>query len=155
MKSLYLVGPVCADTVRPLLAALDAAQPGDPAFCLKICTEGGELGEMYALIAGMRTCAVAVHTFGYGEVCSAGVDILAAGRHRALHPLTLLMTHAPVGNVGAAYDRLELARSKQSYAGKRQVLENWGRLFSRRKRWHTAQEAVNYGFADELSEVPV
>lgn len=143
------------EAVAPLIVALDAAKPGDAPFCLKICSTGGYIDLMYGLIIAMRGCAVPVHTYGFGEVCSAAVDVLAAGHVRSVHPLTLLMTHAPVETAGAQYNRLELARSKQTYAGKRRILENWSRLFSRRKRWHTAQEAVDYGFADEVSEVPL
>jgi ATP-dependent protease ClpP protease subunit len=153
MKWLYLIGEVDASSVKPLIEHLDRLTPSDGPATIQICSAGGDVSAAFALIASMRRAPVAVYTYGVGEVASAALDILAMGTVRGLHPLTMGMTHAAdTTGFGKRCAELEDARAVRLYAGNRVVLDNWSFLFSKRKRWHTADQLVKYGFADYLGE---
>lgn len=155
MRLLYLIGDVDLSSVRPIIEELDDLASPEP-VCLKICSGGGDVSAAFALIASMQNAYAPVHTFGFGEVASAALDILACGKRRALHPLTIGMSHGvSTAGQGQRCADLEDLRAAKLYTGNRMVLDNWSKLFGKRKRWHTAQELINYGFADEISEVPI
>lgn len=74
-----------------------------------LCTPGGDEVAMFAIHDAIRRHGN-VNVIAYGQVCSAGVLILAAGHRRGVTPSTILMSHESTsasGELGyrAAKDR--------------------------------------------------
>jgi ATP-dependent protease ClpP protease subunit len=72
-------------------------------------TPGGDVDSMYAIHDTIRRHGN-IKVYGYGQVCSAGVLILACGHEREVAESTILMSHESTGSAGelgyrAAKDR--------------------------------------------------
>mgnify|MGYP001559543605 CR=1 FL=1 len=60
---------------------------------LLINSSGGQMRHATALIEAMKACPVPIHTIGIGQVYSAALLILIAGKHRSAFRNTLFMGH--------------------------------------------------------------
>lgn len=82
-------GSVVEQVVRGLLY-LDKTQ-GE--IELWVNTPGGSIYEMFAIYDTMRACDNDVTTVGFGQICSAGVLLLAGGSTRYVMPNAVFMSH--------------------------------------------------------------
>lgn len=127
-----------------------------------INTPGGDVDSMFAMHDAIRRHGK-VTTVGYGQVCSAGVLLLACGHKRFVAESTILMSHETTGSAGelgyrAAKDRRKVDDWIHVY---------WAELMARytpmdaawwrRKTEKTAEywllggkEIVEQGLADEI-----
>ena len=66
---------------------------------LMLNTPGGDVTSMFAIVDLMRASPIPVHTVGYGQVCSAGVLMLASGElgHRSVTDSCMWMAHESWG----------------------------------------------------------
>lgn len=131
-----------------------------------ITTPGFDHGEMFALYDVVRTRRNRVMTVGFGEVCSAGVLILAAGDRRVAAPNLWVMSHAPQPSVDG-----ELPAVDQYLSAVRRQDRRWARLMAKHTRktedfwrrihreryrelWLDAEQCRRFGIVDEVLEAP-
>ncbi len=151
-------GVITGDTSpRQLLRALDTLS-NDP-IKLFITSLGGDLDTTFLIYDTMRMLKSPIITIG--EYCaSAAAIILSAGSKRYLSTHAKIMLHLPAGQMaGDAKDWDIQHRQMESYRDKVvDILIECGAKKSRneiladidRDYWMDAQEAIEYGLADEI-----
>jgi ATP-dependent Clp protease protease subunit len=126
---------------------------------LEIDSEGGSVDSAMMLYDVIRMSIAPVNTIG--ETCiSAAVLLLAAGHRRCLYPHSRVMLHLPSGGVSGDVKEIairshEFGRVRDAMVDayiecgvkrtRKQILKDIDR-----EMWLTAQEAIDYGLADEI-----
>jgi ATP-dependent Clp protease protease subunit len=132
---------------------------------LWINSPGGSVPAMLAIHDAMRLVPNDVSTLALGLACSAGQFLLTAGTHGkryALRHSRILMHQGSAGIGGTAVDiqlqAEDLRFTVETVLGL--IAEHTGQPLEKvekdslRDRWFTAEEAVDYGFVDQvLSDV--
>lgn len=148
-----------AISLRTLVGSTPHSQ--DP-ITVSLFTDGGEADSGFAIYDLIRGCPVPVDVFGTGEVCSAGVIILQAGRRRVLSPSAHVLIH-PVRvtppSAEMARDHLQsLGHNVDLYLDQliaclvsRGVKPRVARRLCSRESYVTAAQAVKLGVADRVS----
>lgn len=142
------------------LVALATADPSAD-IALWIHSPGGSVPSMLAIRDLMRLVPCEVSTLAIGLACSAGQFLLSAGapgKRRALPHARILMHQGSAGIGGTAVD-IELQAADLRYT-RDTVLgliasdtgQSLDRIFedSLHDRWYTAEDALAYGFIDEI-----
>lgn len=85
-----------------------------------LSTPGGDLAAMFSIHDAIRCSPCPVEVMAYGEVCSAGVLLLACGDSRLVTPSTALMSHESHGGEGdlgfrASRDRMKYREWQHRY----------------------------------------
>jgi ATP-dependent protease ClpP protease subunit len=159
-RVVHLAGEIEADTGAWFWNVVD--HMGKDPIEVHLNTPGGDVDSMYAIHDSIRRHGN-ITVLGYGQVCSAGVLILACGHKRKVCESTILMSHentASQGELGytAAKDRRKVDDWQHVY---------WSELMARytpmdaiwwkRKTEKTAEywllgghEIVEKGLADEV-----
>lgn len=142
------------------LYLLSAADPrADISFWIN--SPGGSVPAMLAIMDVMRVIPNDVSTLALGIACSAGQFILTAGekgKRFALPHSKILMHQGSAGFGGTAVDielqADDLRQTRDTVLGVTAELtgQPLGRVFedSLRDRWYTAEQAVAYGFIDDV-----
>lgn len=142
------------------LYLLSAADPrADISFWIN--SPGGSVPAMLAIMDVMRAIPNDVSTLALGIACSAGQFILTAGekgKRYALPHSKILMHQGSAGFGGTAVDielqADDLRQTRDTVLGI--IAELTGQPLERvfedslRDRWYTAEQAVNYGFVDQV-----
>ena len=128
---------------------------------LLINSPGGSVPGMLAIRDCMRTIPNDVVTVNLGMAYSAGQFLLSAGTHgkRYCMPHAKVLLHQGSGGIGGtamdiAIQADDLRRTRDTVL--RCIAEDTGQPFarveedSRRDRWFTAPEALDYGFVDAV-----
>lgn len=142
------------------LIRLAAERPGAE-VALWIHSPGGSVPAMLSIRDLMRTIPCEVSTLALGIACSAGQFLLSAGTYgerRALPHSRILMHQGSSGISGTAVDlelqAEDLRHTRDTVLGL--IAEDTGQTAERvfndslRDRWYTAEEALEYGFIDEI-----
>jgi ATP-dependent Clp protease, protease subunit len=142
------------------LLALADEDPGKD-VALWINSPGGSVASMLAIRDIMRLVPCDVSTVAFGIACSAGQFLLSAGtrgKRYALPHSRILMHQGSAGIGGTAMDIAiqadDLRRTRDTVLAC--IAEDTGQPVarieedSRRDRWFTAQEALDYGFVDAI-----
>ncbi len=160
---LVLDGPLDDDNGTLLMTQFLGLAAEDPAaeIALWIHSPGGSVPAMLAIRDITRLIPCDVSTLALGLACSAGQFLLSAGtpgKRRALPHARILMHQGSAGIGGTAADvelqAGDLRHTRDTVLGL--IAQDTGqpmdRIFadSLRDRWYTAQEAVEYGFVDEV-----
>ena len=169
-KMVALYGPVeeekCEELVSSfiVLEALVKEEVGDPIKFL-ISSEGGAAYEMFSVYDSMRALKkkATIETIGVGKVMSAGTLILAAGTKgkRQIGRHCRVMIHAvAAGSVGELHNMENEMKSikhiQETYIAAlaretHMTTRTIQKLLDRRVNVYlTAEEAVEYGIADEI-----
>jgi len=142
------------------LYLLSAADPrADISFWIN--SPGGSVPAMLAILDVMRAIPNDVSTLALGLACSAGQFLLTAGqkgKRYALPHSKILMHQGSAGFGGTAVDielqADDLRQTRDTVLGITAELtgQPLARVFedSLRDRWYTAEQAVGYGFIDEV-----
>ena len=166
VRIISLYGPVDEEMIEKTITSMMAlSYMGDDTIQMIISTGGGLATEMFALYDVMRNVRedIEIVTLGLGKVMSAGVLLLAAGTKgkRKIGKHTRVMIHGMKTDLGGYlndikndYDELRAiekiyvdALSKETNMTKTKLRE----LFAeRRDIFISAEEAVEYGIADEV-----
>ena len=166
VRIISLYGPVDEEMIEKTITSMMAlSYMGDDTIQMIISTGGGLATEMFALYDVMRNIRedIEIVTLGLGKVMSAGVLLLAAGTKgkRKIGKHTRVMIHGLKTDLGGYlndikndYDELRAiekvyidALSKETNMTKTKLRE----LFAeRRDIFISAEEAVEYGIADEV-----
>ncbi|RQP11768.1 MAG: ATP-dependent Clp protease proteolytic subunit [Microbacteriaceae bacterium] len=162
-RVLVLDGPLDDDNGALLATQLVALAAADPVsdIALWIHSPGGSVPSMLAIRDVMRLVPCDVSTLAFGLACSAGQFLLssgARGKRRALPHARILMHQGSAGIGGTAVDvelqAADLRHTRDVVLGL--IAEDTGqpveRIFedSLHDRWYSAEEALAYGFIDEI-----
>ena len=139
----------------------DSKRP--PYLTLVINSPGGDLNAAFALIDTMKGSAIPVRTVGIGQISSCGILTFMSGAkgHRILTPNTSILSHqyswASRGKEHELFARVrefELTSSRMMalYKHCTGLSESKIRevLLPAQDTWLSAEEAVEYGIADEI-----
>jgi ATP-dependent Clp protease, protease subunit len=142
------------------LLLLSAEDPRSD-ISLWINSPGGSVSAMLAIHDVMRLIPNDVSTLGMGMAASAGQFLLSAGTpgKRFLLPHARVLLHQGSAGIGGSAVDIEiqaddLRRTRDTVVGL--VAEHTGQSAetverdSRRDRWFTAEEALEYGFVDHV-----
>lgn len=107
-RTIYLLDDIEDDSVGSIVKGIRyLSMIGDDPINLHICSNGGEVSQMFHLYDMIQHSSVPIWTFGYGVVASAAVPILASGAQRFVSPHTRLMIHQimtmPTPETGGIY----------------------------------------------------
>jgi len=153
------MGKSPVETVTKALLYLDKTTGG---IELWLNTPGGYVAEMWGLFDVIRTRSNVVTTVGFGEVCSAGCLLLAAGDRRLVTPNCWFMWHSQ--DTDEESGRLiELKHRIRAWERQeKRWLEEMGRLTKKTEGywsekmggelWLDAKQLVQHGVADEIIE---
>lgn len=110
-------------------------------------TEGGWEADVFAVIDVMRSIDMPVNVHAVGEVHSAGLMILSAATgKRYVYPHTILSFHSLY-----KFDEPEVKdRYKQFFKSHTKIPKDWIDDESDSLFYMTAEQAIEYGVADEL-----
>ncbi|HEY8479680.1 MAG TPA: ATP-dependent Clp protease proteolytic subunit [Spirillospora sp.] len=162
-RVLVLDGPLDDDNGTLLLTQMVSLARRDASsdIALWIHSPGGSVPAMLAIRDVMRLVPCDVSTLVLGIAYSAGQFLLSSGtrgKRRALPHSRVLMHQGSAGIAGAAVDielqAGDLRHTRDTVLGL--IAEDTGqpveRIFedSLHDRWYTAQEALEYGFIDEI-----
>ena len=138
-----------------------ATEDGSSDIALWIHSPGGSVPSMLAIRDVMRLIPCDVSTLALGIACSAGQFLLSSGtrgKRRAMPHARVLMHQGSAGIGGAAVDielqANDLRHTRDTVLGL--IAADTGQPIaqivtdSQRDRWYTAEEAVSYGFVDEI-----
>ena len=162
-RILFLSGEVCSDTMDTLVAQLLFldAQSHEP-IKLYINSGGGECYSGLELVSVMRTIKSPVHTIVLGCAASMGAVIASSGEKgfRKALPYSRFMIHQPSSGVGYStfkdqqihlreMERLKWDLYEVLAANSGKTSEEIEQLCDR-DNWMKAEEAINFGFLDEI-----
>lgn len=162
-RSLLVSGPIEDMTLRRVWHAVNVPD-GLSSFTLCLNTEGGSFPAACAIVDLLQDLCLerALTTIGLGEVCSAGVPILACGGRRLLYPNTFVGVHEPIvcGDpdspaIAASHEALRAQLAHKYYALLERFSKHTKKWWRKRIRgkdllYVDAQEAVKLGLADEV-----
>jgi ATP-dependent Clp protease protease subunit len=146
---------ICAEIV--LLAAEDAKRD----ISLYINSPGGSVSAGLAIYDVMQYVPNDVATYAMGMAASMGQFLLCAGTHgkRYALPHAQVLMHQPSGGIGGTATDIRIQAEQMLYI-KRTLAEriafHTGQTVdqietdSDRDRWFTADEAMDYGFVDQV-----
>lgn len=164
-RVVVLDGPLDDDNGTLLATQLMTLAAADESsdIALWIHSPGGSVPSMLAIRDVMRLIPCDVSTLALGLACSAGQFLLSAGtpgKRRALPHARILMHQGSSGIGGTAADvelqADDLRHTRDTVLGV--IADDTGQPIttvfddSLRDRWYTAQQAVDYGFVDEIVE---
>jgi ATP-dependent Clp protease protease subunit len=96
------------------------SQSSDP-IVIWLNTPGGDVSSMFTFHDLVRASACEVITIGTGQVCSAGVLMLACGNQRLVTESTILMSHRSeeqiIGNLEAMEAQIEVVKWSEKHWG--------------------------------------
>jgi ATP-dependent Clp protease protease subunit len=135
----------------------------DKDIFMYINSPGGHIEAMYAVYDTMRYIKPNITTIGFGEVCSAGSFVLAAGTKgkRFCLPNTNIMIHELSGGAGGKFNEIET-----KYTHVKKIHEKMAKHYSlmtgqkvskikkdmERDYYMTPEEAKEYGLIDAIQE---
>lgn len=142
------------------------------ALTINISTYGGDVFEAFAIGGVLKDMKKTVTTVGYGIVASAGTVILLAGDKKKMAKNAFFMIHNPTASAGGEASEIrktaDLLDKIQSQIVDIYVtaIEKSGKLIDsdreatakkvtkwvENETWFTADEALQYGFIDEITE---
>lgn len=166
-RIIWLGGEVRDDNANAICAQLLllAAEDPDRDIYLYINSPGGSVTAGMAIYDTMQYVKPDVVTVGMGLAASMGQFLLTAGApgKRYITPHTRVLLHQPLGGAGGSATDIrinadlilgmkkELAQITASRTGKSvEQVEADGD----RDHWFTAQEALEYGFVDQVIDSP-
>ncbi|NUP01751.1 MAG: ATP-dependent Clp protease proteolytic subunit [Nonomuraea sp.] len=142
-----------------LLAAEDPKRD----ITLYINSPGGSVSAGMALYDMMQFIPCDVATVAMGFAASMGQLLLTAGApgKRYALPNARIVMHQPLGGIGGSASDIQIQADNMLYTKRRMaeiIAHHTGQPLERiqhdsdRDRWFTAQEALEYGFVDHISE---
>ena len=163
-ERIVFLGSQVEDSVANLLCAqilLLAAEDPDADICLYINSPGGSVTAGMAIYDTMQYVKNDVATVAMGLAASMGQFLLSAGApgKRYALPHARIMMHQPSGGIGGTASDIKIQAEQMLHIKKQMaqlISEQTGQSLeqierdSDRDRWFTADEALEYGFIDQV-----
>lgn len=137
-RTIWVEGEIEADfgcwfqTVMFELERLDKDAP----VTIWLCTPGGDVTSSYQFYDMVRAAPFKVTIIGHGEICSAGVIMLACGHERLVMETCALMAHEYRGSTTDADTRYSEAKDRRQYED--WLSDNWFEAMARHTKWDAA-----------------
>ncbi|CAB4138218.1 ClpP Protease subunit of ATP-dependent Clp proteases [uncultured Caudovirales phage] len=161
---------VSSETIKPIIEWIlvenHVTKKRKKELLLMICSDGGSIGDAFALIDVMKSSTIPIKTVGLGSIASCGLLIFMAGARgsRILTPNTSILSHQySWGSDGKAHElfsitkefNLTQARMVEHYKESTGLSEEQIRqtLLPPSDVWLTAQEALDLGICDYISDL--
>lgn len=139
---------------------------------VNISTYGGDVFEALAIGGVLESLQKNITTIGYGLVASAGTVILLSGKKRKMAANSFFMIHNPTAVTGGEasemrktadlLDKIQtqlvdiyvtaIEKNGKLIDGDREATAKKVTKWVENETWFTADEALQYGFVDEISE---
>jgi len=165
-----LMGEIDTDSIKPviewILHANYVVKKKKKELLLMICSEGGEVEPSFSLIDVMRSSQIPIKTVGLGQIASAALMIFIAGSpgRRILTPNTSILSHQfSWGSDGKAHElfatvkEFELCQKRMINLYKQatglEEAELKQTLLPPHDVWLSAEEALEFGICDHISQV--
>jgi ATP-dependent Clp protease protease subunit len=162
-RIVFLGSPINDDVSNIIIAQLLFldAENAERDIYLYINSPGGIISSAFAIYDTMQHIAAPVNTICMGMAASAGSFLLAAGAKgkRAALPHARIMMHQPSSGMGGSASDIKI-QAQQSLHIKKVLLEliaqHTGQSLEQvesdadRDRWFTADQALEYGFIDQV-----
>jgi ATP-dependent Clp protease protease subunit len=162
-RIVFIRGPISsgfADVIVAQLLFLESDSPEKDIY-MYINSPGGYITEMYGIYDAMQYIKPDICTMGYGQCCSAGSFLLAAGTKgkRFALPNADIMIHELAGGTSGKFNDMknDLKHSERQYEKMAaQYVEFTGQDIETVKKdmerdcFMTAEEAKEYGLVDEI-----
>jgi ATP-dependent Clp endopeptidase proteolytic subunit ClpP len=160
-KKIYLSGEINDENFSIFSKELtELENDGEENVCIELSSGGGDAYAALAFFDRIRISTCSITIVAFGQVASAAVLILAAGKRRIIAPSSWVMVHEDSPEVEGLsvheaervvrhHRRLEnqwnalLAKTTKTSANR------WGRLH-KKETFLTASECVTLGLADEI-----
>lgn len=126
---------------------------------LYISSPGGSVLDGYGIIDTMNLIEAPVYTYTIGLAASMGALIFLNGNKRYMLPHSELMLHQPLGGVSGQASDIEITANRiikmkkdinEMIATRCNLNIEEVEKFTDRDRYFNADEAINYGLADEI-----
>lgn len=164
-RMIFFTGEVSEDSIMSIIAQLTILASKDPVepIVLVISTYGGSVHEMFGLYDVMKWLPCPVHTVGLGKIMSAGVLLLASGEKgsRLIGEHSRVMIHPMMG--GSFGNVFEMENQMKEMSDMQNTMEEClaresGKsvkeirdiMALRKDTYLTAQEAIDFGLADDM-----
>jgi ATP-dependent Clp protease protease subunit len=164
-RHIHLFSGVEDETIAEVVEAIHSLTHADreEPIHLHLFTSGGDMDSGMALVDIMQARYTApVHTYAWGDVCSAGAFILAAGWQRAIGRHAHVMLH-PMGGGSRAPSSRAVAAGAKAFedfetaawswldgATSQEPGYWWGRSESEGEVWLNASQALALGLVDKV-----
>lgn len=162
-REVECLGEINAESVNALIRQIRFLARQDPGaeITLYVSSLGGEVSSGLALLDVMKAVQCPIRTVCVGTAASMGAVIFAAGSRRQMLPHAQLMIHDPLISQSAGGSALKLKGLCESIMRTRETLggllaQATGRPIEEiyektaEDTWFDAQEAVDFGLADEI-----
>lgn len=160
-RRVWLHGKVENENAQSVVRGLQFLDRTNGPIELWICSEGGDVGEMFGIYDIIRSCTNKITTIGYGEIASAACMILVAGDKRACTPNTWFMSHQDHWTMTGDTDQhrvtvrasdLQARRWNQIMAQRTKHTTEWWAKQTKTKRelWFNAEQMLKHGVVDEI-----
>ena len=163
-ERIIFLGSVVEDSMANAIAAqmlLLAAEDDEQDIYLYINSPGGSVSAGMAIYDTMQYVKNDVATVAMGLAASMGQFLLSAGEpgKRYALPHARIMMHQPSGGIGGTASDIKIQAEQMLYTKKKMaelIAEHTGQTMeqieqdSDRDRWFTADEALEYGFVDNV-----
>lgn len=163
------MGDVDAENIKPIIEWIlrenHVTKRKRKELLLMVCSGGGELEMAFALIDVMMSSSIPIKTVGLGQIASAGLLIFLAGTRgrRVLTPNTSILSHQfSWGSDGKAHELFATMREFELVH--KRMLAHYktctgmddatikATLLPPHDVWLSAEEAVQYGICDYISD---
>ncbi|MBE6764655.1 MAG: ATP-dependent Clp protease proteolytic subunit [Clostridia bacterium] len=162
LRRIHLTGEINDDLADQIIAQIEyLARKSSDDITVVINSPGGAVTSGFAIYDAMNRCGCDVSTVCTGLAASMGAFLFSAGKKgkRFITPMAEVMIHQPLGGVKGQASDIARAAAHITVTKERinailadntgQTIENIARDTDR-DTYLTAQEAVEYGIADEI-----
>lgn len=161
---------VTNDTIKPIIEWIlvenHVVKKKKKELLMMICSNGGSVGDAFALIDVMKASAIPIKTVGLGCIASCGLLIFLAGTKgsRILTPNTSILSHQySWGTEGKHHELFSI--TKEFNLTNHRMVEHYKectgldetvirtKLLPASDVWLTAEEALEFGICDFISDL--
>ena len=150
-----------ANVIEKQISFLNGLDP-EAEIVLKITSPGGVIDAGMVILDAMKLSSAPITTVAIGLAASMGAMIFAAGDKRVMYPSAKVMIHDPLA-YGIQGSALEIQQASDSIMKTRKKMakilsERTGQPINKiyqateRSTYFSAEEAVQFGIADEIAD---
>lgn len=152
-RTIFLTADIDEEAYSKFVAAFRYLEETDGPINIILCTPGGDVSYMFSMYDMIRASKKEITVIGTGEVCSAGVLLLACGHKRIVTENCVLMSHAGSADMEGDYETIKARMKWLDW-----TQERWAVLMARHtpqdtswwKRWTKKEAEIWFLGGDEI-----